>query len=279
MMTFALVLTGFGLLLGYLGWRSTGAVESFAIAVPPVLIAAATAVHRLAVLNQLLMILAFTSVGWLLDRPVLGFVAGVAFSAYAVFSSRRLPTDLTSETVFETAADAVGEGAEGFVAGFVSLGYRQVGALTFRTQGHEIVESIMIGPGGDRYAGVTDAVIAITSRFGTRSLVTRNSALSRMPPDTLDNPLQGGSPEELDACHSAALALLAPHVQPETVDAGEVTTIALDDEKRHIDWVRSVRTHLLRGSGAGTGPLASDPSAAQLIADWLTTTDPIRPGS
>ena len=278
-MTFALVLTGFGLLLGYLGWRSTGALESFAIALPPVLIAAATAAHRVTLLNQPLMILAFTSVGWLLDRPVIGLVAGIAFSAYAVYSSRKLPTDLTSDTVFEAAADAVGQGAEGFVDEFVGLGYRQVGALTFRTQGHEIVESIMIGPGGDRYVGVTDAVIAITSRFGSRSLVTRNSALSRMPPDMLDNPLQGGSPEELDAGHSEALALLAPHIQPEAVDVDEVTTQAIAEEKRHIDWVRSQPSHHLPGGGAGTGPLASDPAADQLISRWLTTTDPLAPGS
>lgn len=273
MYRFALILTGLSLVFGYVGWRSTGAVESFAIAVPAVLLAAATASHHLAALHHLLMILAFTAVGWLLDQPVIGLAAGVAFSVYGVVSSRRLPADLTSDTVVETAADAVGEGAEDFVGQFVQLGYRQVGALTFRTQGHEIVESIMIGPEGDRYAMVTDAILAITSRFGSRSLVTRNSALSRMAPEMLDNPLQGGSPAELDTCHSEALALLAPHIRPEVVDAKAVTALAIIDEKRSIDWLRSLRTHLLPGGGAGGGPLASHPSAEQLIDGWLGLTE------
>lgn len=273
MMRFALVLIGFSLVLGYIGWRSTGEVESFAIAIPALLFAAAAASHRVAALHRPLVILAFTAVGWLLDQPVIGLAVGVAFSVYAVASSRKLPADFTSDTVVETVPNAVGVGAEGFVEEFVRLGYRQVGAFTFRTQGHEIVESIMIGPAGDRYALVTDAILAITSRFGSRSLVTRNSALSRMPPDMLDNPLQGGSPHELDACHSEALALLAPHAEAERIDAKAVTALAIDDEKRSIDWARSLRTHLQPGGGAGHGPLASHPSAQQLITGWLTATE------
>lgn len=120
----------------------------------------------------------------------------MAFAVYAAVRSRRLPADLTSDTISVGPPDAVGAGAEEFILEFEKLGYEQVGTLTSRVGGHELVISILAGPDGDRYASVTDAAITVSSTFGSRSLVTRNSALSRLPPGMLDNPSRGASPED-----------------------------------------------------------------------------------
>lgn len=192
-------------------WRSSGSLDAFRALIPVLFALAVIVSHRTVALNLVFVVLTFTSGGWYLGEPGVGLAAGLAFGVYAVV---RLPADLGSQTITTGPPDAVGVGAEEFIVEFERLGYEQVGSLTSPVGGHDLVISLMAGPGEDRYASVTDAVVTITSTFGSRSLVTRNSARSRMPPGMLDNPLRGAGPEELDAIHTAALALIAPYARP-----------------------------------------------------------------
>jgi hypothetical protein len=265
----AIVLIVAGLVIGFLMWRASGDTRSFLIVVPPVLMIAIVATHRSATLSYPLLIMAFGSVGWLSGRPVLGLTVGLAFAIYSYMRSRSLPSDFTAETIVETSPDAVGEGAEEFVGEFGLLGYHQVGAYTFRTLGHEIVATVMAGPARDRYAVVTDAILTVSSQFGTRNLVSRNSAVSRMPPHSLDNPVRGASPEELDRSHSSALERISGHARPDVLAPDEVTTLAIDDEIRTLAWIRDQSDFRLPGGGKGYGPLTSHPSADDLITAWL----------
>lgn len=254
--------------IAVVNWRSSGSLYAFRALVPVALALAVILTHRTVVLNLVFVVLTFAGGGWYLGEPGIGLAAGVVFGVYAVISSRRLPADLRSQTIAVGAPDAVGAGTEEFIMEFERLGYRQVGALTSPVGGHELVISLMAGSGNDRYASVTDAVVTVTSTFGSRSLVTRNSARSRMPPAVLDNPLRGASPAELDATHSQALALITPHARPDQLDAETITSRALDSERRHIDWARSQPTHLQPRHRADGGPLRY-PSPEESIAAWL----------
>lgn len=252
-------------------WRSSGSLDAFRALIPLLFALAVLVSHRTVALNLVFVVLTFTSGGWYLGEPGIGLAAGMAFGIYGLVRSRRLPADLRSQTITMGPPDAVGAGAEEFIVEFVRLGYEQVGALTSPVGGHELVISLMAGPDGDRYASVTDAVVTVTSIFGSRSLVTRNSARSRMPPGMLDNPLRGADPEELDAVHSEAIALIAPYARPEPLDGETITSRALDSERKHVDWARSQPTHLQPRNQAESGPLGSYPSPELSIAAWLAT--------
>lgn len=252
-------------------WRSSGSLDAFRALIPVLFALAVIVSHRTVALNLVFVVLTFTSVGWYLGEPGIGLAAGLAFGVYAMVRTRRLPADLRSQTITMGPPDAVGAGAEEFIVEFERLGYSQVGALTSPVGGHELVISLMAGNDNDRYASVTDAVVTITSTFGSRSLVTRNSARSRMPPGMLDNPLRGAGPEELDAIHSEALALIAPFARPDPLDAETITCRALVSEREHIDWARSQPTHLQPRNRVEGGPLGSYPSPELPIAAWLAT--------
>lgn len=254
-------------------WRSSGSLDAFGALIPVLFGLGVILCHRTVALYLMFVVLAFASGGWYLGEPAIGLAAGIAFGVYALARSRRLPADLRSETIVLGPPDAVGAGAGDFIVEFERLGYRQVGALTGPVGGHELVISLMAGPDDDRYASVTDAVVTVTSTFGPRSLVTRNSARSRMPPGMLDNPLRGASPEELDAIHSEALALIAPHGRPDPLDAETITSRALDSERMHVEWARSQPTHLQPAGQADSGPLATHPSPEEPIAAWLSVTE------
>lgn len=253
-----------------ISWRFSGSPDAFGALIPLLFALGAIVTHRTATLSTTLVVLTFASGGWYLGEPGLGLAAGLAFGLYAVIRPRRLPADLRSQTITIGPPDAVGTGAEEFIVEFERRGYEQVGALTTPVGGHDLVISLMVGPDHDRYASVTDAVVTLTSTFGGRSLVTRNSARSRMPPGMLDNPLRGAGPEELDAVHSEALALIAPHARPDPLDAETITSRALDTERKHIDWARSQTTHL-QPRAKECVPLSAYPSPQQSITAWLAT--------
>ncbi len=265
-----MAILGFYVVAGFVTARASGDPRSFWIVLPAVGLLAASLLHRVTALHYLLVVGTWGALGWLFGRLGLGLVVGTAFVVYLVVRSRTLPSDLTADTILAAAADAVGPGAERFVEEFAGIGYRQVGAYTFRAMGNEIVASVMRGPANDRYAIVTDAILTVTSRFGARSLVTRNSAVSRLPPFSLDNPLRGADPEELDRSHSEALAVVSPHARPDPLPVDGVAALAMEDERRTIGWIRTERAHLQPGGGKGHGALASHPGADTLIFDWLT---------
>ncbi|HVR31904.1 MAG TPA: hypothetical protein VMS74_04250 [Acidimicrobiia bacterium] len=269
MLGLALVFVLVGAIVGFVTWRASGELRSFLIATPPALVAVAVLAHRSTILHYALITSAFATAGWLFERALVGLAVGIAFTAWAMARSRRIPADLTSDAIFELPIPVVGPGAQDYVEAFAAIGYQLVGALTFRTVGSQIIASIMVGPDSDRYATVTDSVLTVTSTFGHRSLVTRNSALSLMPPEALDNPLRGAGPAELDACHGEALALVTPHVAADTLDPATITAFAVSDERRAVEWVRHQPTHLQKGGGTGHGPLSTRPAATSLVAAWL----------
>lgn len=215
----------------------------------------------------------FGVLGFAAGKPVFWSVIGVGFGLL-MLRRRRLPDELRPETIVEVAPDAIGDGAEGFVADFASLGYRQVGAIGFPTDGRRIVESVMIGPRGDRWAAVTDAVLAVESVFDHGRLVTRNSGMTALPPEWLDNPLRGADPAELDRSHSEVLSRLAGSAIPVRLDPDTTTALALEAERSAVAWSRASARPVTSRSGLGGGPLLERPDGAALIAAWMSGNRP-----
>lgn len=181
-----------------------------------------------------------------------------------------VPRSLVPGNVTRAPDDAVGEGAERFLGEFEELGYRQVGALSFRTMGFDVIESIMIGPNRDRFAQVTDAVITVVSHFGERSLLTRNSGLTGVPSHVLTNDLRGAGPDELDAAHDRALDKISAWARPDPIDTDSIVDRTIDEERQTIEWMRSGGTKVIVSrSGLGSGPLWDRADRDESISAWL----------
>lgn len=254
-------------------WQLAGNVRVLKVIVPVLLLLAAAPI-RPGTLAGSLVVAGTAAAGWVFGRPVVGAIAGVGLLGYGYARSRRLPPDLQPAALQRAPDDAVGVGAEGFVEQFTRLGYRQVGALTTPVSGFQLIITIMSGPAGDRYASVTDAVLTVTSTFGFRTLVTRNSASSLLAPEMLDNPVVGGAPAELDAAHTAALSLLTAQLPVDTLNPEDTTERAMAGEVREIAWVREQPSHLRRGGNRRAIPLVADPRVEDRIAAWLDAPAP-----
>lgn len=259
-----------GTVLAFVGWRQSGDPRWASVLLPVVLGALAIAAQRDSAVFGILLVAAFGAVGWLGGNLAVGSIVGLVVVSLTLWRGRRLPSDLVPDHIGLAPLNARQRGAEPFLDELHDIGYRQVGALAFPAAGHAITASILVGPLHDRYATVTDAVVCVTSRFGHRRLVSRNAALTRLPPGSLDNPRRGGSATELDALHQGAIDLLRSNIRPDRIDPVTVTSQALADERRAVEWVRATPGAIRFRNGQGGGPLVGRRDADDVIQRWLS---------
>lgn len=267
-----LVLSGMALVLVFLYWRAGAGWWSLAPVVPVVFFAVAVTGLTNPIRSSLGIVGCTTSAGSLVGESLIGLLVGLAVAGW-LMTRLRLPSDARPETVVEADRMAVGDGAERFVGEFSDLGYVQVGAIQFQAAGSTIVASVLVGPRRDRYSVVTDSAFAITSRFGPRSVVSRNSAMTRLPPGFLDNVLRGGSPAELDAAHDRALPSVTRVGVPDAVEPSTLVETVMADERASLAWAQERGRKVIGSlSGRGVGPLGDDRRSEERIEMWLTQT-------
>lgn len=201
--------------------------------------------------------------------------SGVMFTVIVVVAlgwllwSRRRPVRLDSETIVRAPDDAVMPHAVPLVSQFTSMGWEQVGAVSFKIRRLNVISSQLLSPDRTRSAQVTDVVIAITSKFaGGRTLVTRNSGGLAMPPWSLANDHRGKEPTALAIAHDEALRILdAMGIRPQPFDPADVVDFFLAEEKRHMAYAVDIEARL-QPSLKGSGPLDSSEASAQRIREW-----------
>ena len=191
-----------------------------------------------------------------------GLFAVFAWSAWSRGRVGPLPSD-----VEPAESGAVMENAEKFVEDFKSLGFEQVGAYRATIGRVHVIVSVLLSSDNKSYASVTDAILEVTSLFPDgRSMVTRNSNQSPLPPNVLDSPDRGAAPDELVVSHQRALETLAEHGHsPRRLIAAELTQTAIDSELNAIDWMRDM-SRIPRPDY--TAPLWKLPDRSELIAAW-----------
>jgi hypothetical protein len=137
----------------------------------------------------------------------------------------------------------------------------------------------MIGPQDDRWAAVTDVVLDVSSVFGRRVLVTRNSAESSLPEEFLTNDFRGAEPAELADAHGRALDVLRTRgLEPDPIESSRLVEMQLALERRCVEWsVRSSRRrvlHTVLESALGEGQLDTSAPAVARIEAWLAAPVP-----
>lgn len=134
--------------------------------------------------------------------------------------------------------------------------------------------TVMAGPQSDRLAVVTDKVLQITSRFGSRSLVTTNSAVAPVPADILRQPVDGG-PGDLVRAHGAAVTLLDRHsIHPDVFASDtEALQAVRGMEERALALIKRVSLQTAwRMATEGAAPtrlLGDDPQSLNRINAWI----------
>jgi len=170
-------------------------------------------------------------------------------------------------------AGGVVPGAEHIVQQFSAEGFRTIGA--HRPTSQPIIVTVMIGPASDQLALVTDKVWEVISWFGSRSLVTINSAIAPAPSQILRQEIAGGAPSDILRAHRTALTLLERQdLRPDrfTTEAAALDT-AVGLERQVLDvMASSVLTTAARmemRSGYQTRPLGEDAASRHRISAWL----------
>jgi hypothetical protein len=212
---------------------------------------------------------------------ILGFPIGVVAGALAaLFVLQLLLNAVVARQVGRITLERLDHplvmaGAEDFVQQFSAEGFRPCGSYRFHTAGKTVVMTIMAGPRSDQLAVVTDKVLQITSRFGTRSVVTTNSAVAPVPADILRQHVDGG-PGELVRAHGTALTLLERHsIRPDVFASdAEALHAVREMEERALAFIgkASLRT-ALRMETEGASParlLGDDPQSLSRINSWLS---------
>ena len=134
--------------------------------------------------------------------------------------------------------------------------------------------TVMAGPQSDRLAVVTDKVLQITSRFGSRSLVTTNSAVAPVPADILRQHVDGG-PGDLVRAHGAAVTLLDRHsIHPDVFASDtEALQAVRGMEERALALIKRVSLQTAwRMATEGAAPtrlLGDDPQSLNRINAWI----------
>lgn len=212
----------------------------------------------------------------LLGLPII-VVAGAAIALVIlqlvvnVVSARKVG-QITLERLAEP---AVMPGADELVRQFSAEGFHVIGGFRFQIVARPVILTVMIGPDRTRLAVVTDKVWQVVSRFGTRSLLTANSALAPLPADVLRQHVADGSPTGIVRAHDAALTILDRRSLRPDVFASE--TEALDAtqqlEERSIAFIRqaSLTTAMRMETAGASGAklLRDDPHSLRRINAWL----------
>ena len=210
---------------------------------------------------------------------ILGFPLGVVAGSLAtLFALQLLLNAAVARTVGRITLEqldhpVVMAGAENVVQQFSAEGFRVCGSYRFRTAGKTVVMTVMAGPQSDRLAVITDKVLQITSRFGSRSLVTTNSAVAPVPADILRQHVDGG-PIDLVRTHGMALTLLERHsIRPDVFASDTEALHAVREmEERALAFIRTVSLRTaLRMEMQGAPPtrlLDDDPHTLSRINTW-----------
>jgi hypothetical protein len=169
---------------------------------------------------------------------------------------------------------AVMAGAEKLVQQFSGEGFTIIGGYRFSFGGKQVVLTMMLSPGRDRVAVVTDLVQYVVSRFGSRTLVTGTSGVAPLPPGVLRQVVAGGSPAELLRAHAAALTLLdRESLRPDAFATDDDALAAVrQHEEGAIAFIGqgSLKAALRMEVGhAATGVLIDDPDRQSRIDGWL----------
>ena len=207
--------------------------------------------------------------GSLNGQPWVGLLVAFGFASLAGWYLSRPMVAASSVKP----AEGVDAGAQQDVDAFVTMGYSLAGTISFEVARTKTVRAnLMIGPGGDRYAVVTDLVLVIISVFGSKTLVSRNSAMASLLPSALANDLQGASAGELARSHQAALDLLAEHgLTPDRIDTSSLVETHMEREKQSIAAAAGTAKQRLQASlrsGAGEGPLTESATAHERLLAW-----------
>lgn len=226
-------------------------------------------------LYALMPVVVFAIFGYAVFGALLGAVFAVSLVLFAVRDLRSVPSTLRA-----LEGPAVDPEAAVHVAAFEELGFEQAGAYAFDpVRGKTVVATLLVGPERDEYVVVTDLVLVLTSLFGARVFLTRNSASASLPPEYLSNDLRGAEPRELADAHRRGLELLAARgLVPEPIDAEQVVKIQLEVERRCSEWAllgsggRAAKA--LLNSGLGEGELDESPSSVGRIDAWLASPSP-----
>jgi hypothetical protein len=171
---------------------------------------------------------------------------------------------------------AVMPGAEELVQQFSAEGFRTLGAYRFQSGGRLVVLTVMAGPQRDRVAVVTDKVWQVASRFGSRSLLTTNSAVAPLPADILRQQLSGGRPAELLRAHESALTLLHDHsCRPDRFTSDTEALHAVQEmEERALAFIgKGALTSAWRiqtAPASGTRVLGNDAHSLSRINAWIS---------
>ena len=219
-------------------------------------------------------------VGVLLGYPLVGAAIGIALAVLLTLGAVRSVRGQDWETLRALEPNEVDPQTAGHVAAFEALGFQQVGAYGFEPDpGRTVVVIVMIGPQGDRWAAVTDVVLEVSSTFGKRVLVTRNSAKSSLPGEFLTNDFRGAEPAELADAHGRALDVLRTRgLEPNPIESARLVELQLALESRCVEWsVRRSRRRVLHDvleSGLGSGQLDASAPALARIEAWLASPAP-----
>lgn len=169
---------------------------------------------------------------------------------------------------------AVMPGADVFVRLFADEGFRAIGAFRFRTAGREVILTVLAGSENDRIAVVTDKVLQVASRFGTRTLLTTNSAVAPVRGDVLRQHVHGGPPE-ISRAHDTALRVVARYVQPPDIfpNDGDVMDAVRQMEERALAFIRDApfrsALRIETATAAPASALGDDSHSLDRITAWL----------
>jgi hypothetical protein len=212
----------------------------------------------------------------ILGFPI-GIVAGALAALFAlqVLINAFVARKISRITLERLDRPEVMPGAEEFVQAFSAEGFRVLGGYRFQIGGRRVVLTVMAGPANERLAVVTDKVLQISSRFGTRHIVTTNSAASPVPADVLRQHVDGG-PGQLARAHEAALTLLARHsFRPDVfANAAQALEAVRDMEERAIAFVGNLSLQnamrMETESASRSGLLEDDAHTLRRINSWMT---------
>lgn len=275
---FIWALRAFGVVIGLAGFylaAVAAATGSWSIASAALIVgsafAALTWMHPLSnwfapTLVGLGIVVAITLQSWTTAAILAVLIGLVVWSRLRPFSMGGPRVDPDEIVIDEPGS--VMKNARAFVDEFEAAGFTQVGALRFSVGPITVIASLLLSPDRLSYAGVTDSILNLTSRFSAgRGLLTRNIDRTPLPGYLLVDSVAGGSPTEMIESHVRALSLLAERgYQPISIVASELPKIALESERRVVAWATANRSEAR--SAKGRGPLWSRPQRDDQIEAW-----------
>jgi hypothetical protein len=167
---------------------------------------------------------------------LLATVALVGLVVLSLLTGMRLARTVRDVELERVGPDVVMRGAEHVLAAFEAEGFVRLGGHRMRFGRTVVTSTVLVGPGRDRFASVTDRVWEVASRFDARWLVTINSGLAPLPREFLRQEVSGGDPAELICAHESTLTLLAERgLRPDRLETdGEVMEADRENDLRAV---------------------------------------------